>query len=270
MAPAPTTRPMTSPIQSEPRTGHQLYHAATFSHRDAWILTISSICAIYGFQITLVSFGVTDIAATAVGFSVVIAALVLSGRLRGFAAIGLRRPAPRFLLAGFLFGISVWFIALRIVMLVHAPGDTSRIEGVIEKTGLMPTLLVIALMPAIAEEMVFRGVLARALAVRWSTGVAIVASSLLFGAYHLWPPVQMMSTFLLGLGFAFVALQARSAVPSMIAHATNNTIVLLIARREIPALERWITIHPITTLSLCLIALACGLALAAKPGEPAA
>jgi membrane protease YdiL (CAAX protease family) len=113
---------------------------------------------------------------------------------------------------------------------------------------LWQDLLYFAVLPALCEEILFRGVLLRALIAglrraaatlaprrRLTTAAALLLTSLLFGAFHL-SPSRFIPTTLLGLGFGAVTLAAGSLWASVAMHLCNNTLVLLLLRtgRETP------------------------------------
>ncbi|MDB4957291.1 MAG: Abortive infection protein [Myxococcales bacterium] len=224
---------MTSPSPSEPLTP-RLYHAA-FAPVTAVKLAAVSIGTIWGIQTVLYLFGTLDLVSATLSDLVVIAMLLVFARRRGgLAALGLRRSSPRFVLAGILIGSSVWYIALRLVDWLRPPGDTQVLQNIVEQSALVPTLAAIAIMPAIAEELVFRGVLARGLATRLPAMLAIVLSTLLFCAFHLLP-AQMVGVLPLALALGVLALRADSVIPTIIAHFINNVIGVLIARDGLPA-----------------------------------
>lgn len=232
----------------------------TFAPASAWMIAAASIGTIYVAQLGLFGAGVPGLVASAAADVAVIALLVAIARRAGAARIGLTRVAPRLVVAGALLGISAWYLDLRLVLVVKPPGETRMLEGLVEQTALVPTLLAIAVLPAVAEELVFRGVLARALAVH-GRAVAIGVSTLVFAAYHL-NPLQIVATVPLGLALGYVALRADSAVPTMIAHALNNAVAIVISRDALPGVGAWIGDHPSTSLAGAAALVAAGLVLA--------
>jgi len=124
---------------------------------------------------------------------------------------------------------------------------------------MTPTLVAVAMFPAIGEELVFRGVLARGLARTLVAPLAVLASACAFSAFHM-NLAQLLPTFVLGLAFAAIALRADSCVPSMIAHALNNTVALLVTRDAVPGVERALLGHPVTSsigaLAISLVGIA--------------
>lgn len=259
---------MTSPTPSEPRTGQQLYHAAPLTPAVGIKVALLGVATIYVVQIGLRSAGVSGLVASALGDVAVIALLILVARGRHDLAgvFGWRRAPTRLVVAAVLIGIAAWYLNLWLVELSQVPEDERarrEIERMIARTPLVPTVLAIGVMPAIAEELVFRGVLARSLASRLPALAAIAISSAVFAIYHL-QPAQMVTTFILGLALGYLTLRARSIVPAMICHFLNNTIAVVIARHEVPAANAWISEHPIAMLVGAAVLVGGGLVLAAR------
>ncbi len=89
-------------------------------------------------------------------------------------------------------------------------------------------LAVFATVPAIVEEFVFRGVVQSAL-FGMRPLVSVTLPALGFGLFH-GDPLQMIATFVLGLGFGWVRHRTGSIGPSSIAHGVYNASVLLSLR----------------------------------------
>ncbi|MBI3272159.1 MAG: CPBP family intramembrane metalloprotease [Planctomycetes bacterium] len=123
------------------------------------------------------------------------------------------------------------------------------------------SLLVIALLPAIAEESLFRGFLLSALAPWLGRAAAIFVSALLFGLLHHFPSQQIAMVFL-GTLYGAAVLRTGSLLFSLIAHATNNALVLLCLEvpffRSIPWLAGEAPVPPLP-LACASVIVACGL-----------
>lgn len=240
---------MTSPIPSEPRTLPELYHAPIAA--ALWI-TVGGILMIYVVQLVLTPL----IGISAVGLAYVAAgvAMVLAARARG-ATLGVRAPAARFVVAAVMIGISCWYLEVEVVLQLqrYLPGDTAHLERAVAATPLAVSLIVLGVLPAISEELVFRGVLTRAFGPR--TWLGIIVSAVVFSLYHLNPP-QMVGVFPLALALGYLAVRARSIVPGMIAHLLNNAIVLILQRVTI------VDTQPELTLVAAFVLFAGGLGLA--------
>ena len=86
---------------------------------------------------------------------------------------------------------------------------------------------VIALVPAVAEELVFRGVIQKNL-VRWfSPHVGVWLGAALFSAIH-FQFFGFVPRFVLGLGLGYLYLWSGNILVSMAAHFTQNALQLLI------------------------------------------
>lgn len=88
------------------------------------------------------------------------------------------------------------------------------------------SLLLIAILPAICEELMFRGFVQSALSARMKTVSAIILSAAVFGAFHM-SIVKFFTTAMLGLAICYVAQVSGSILPGMLMHAINNSIAVI-------------------------------------------
>lgn len=84
--------------------------------------------------------------------------------------------------------------------------------------------LVVGLLAPLAEELVFRGAVLRAL-LRWNNRPwrGIVISAVLFAVVHM-NPAQMPHAFLIGLLLGWMYYRTDSIVPGVVYHWVNNTV----------------------------------------------
>jgi membrane protease YdiL (CAAX protease family) len=61
-----------------------------------------------------------------------------------------------------------------------------------------------------------------------------------------------------------IAIRADSIAPTILAHALNNGIVILLSRNELPGLAGSLTDHPILGLAICAGTTAIGLVIAVR------
>lgn len=94
--------------------------------------------------------------------------------------------------------------------------------------GLILTLLAVAVVAPIAEELLFRGAALRMLADRVGAWPAIVATALLYAASHLEMWV-FVSTFVLGVALGWVAWERRSLPGAIVLHGVYNAVAVLAA-----------------------------------------
>lgn len=94
--------------------------------------------------------------------------------------------------------------------------------------GLFLVLGAAAVLPALVEELMFRGLVTRAFEKR-SHAEMVLVPSILFGLFHL-EPTQIAGTIVLGVAFGLTRLYSGSLVPSVLAHAAYNAVVILDVR----------------------------------------
>lgn len=94
---------------------------------------------------------------------------------------------------------------------------------------LIPTLLIIAVLPAVFEETTFRGIQLGAMkAAGWGTLPAVLITGALFSLFH-GNPEQTVYQFVCGACFALLVVRSGSLYPSMLAHFLNNGVILVLA-----------------------------------------
>ena len=92
---------------------------------------------------------------------------------------------------------------------------------------LLPAILVIALLPAIFEETLFRGILSRNMHNSgWGIVPTIFVAGALISVYH-GNPEQTLYQFASGICLTFVAVKSGSVLPTMLAHFLNNALILI-------------------------------------------
>jgi sodium transport system permease protein len=195
----------------------------------------------------------------------------------------LRRPAGSWpqaaaavvgaaLLGGGLFvvGAAVALAAWRGEVSADAKQFASQLVELIRGDTLVPAVLLLAAMPAVCEELFFRGWVLSACAgerpAPRRAGLAVVAQAAAFAAFHLLPE-RMPQTFALGLVLGWLTLATRSLLPAIVAHAVHNaTPVLLVALATEAELESAVQVQgglPPGSVAVAVGCLAVGAALVA-------
>ena len=90
----------------------------------------------------------------------------------------------------------------------------------------MLATLLLAVAPAIFEELIFRGIVFQGLNKRFKTIYAMLLSSLLFALFH-GNIQQLVYPFILGMVMSWIVYRTGSIVSSMIVHFINNFLVVL-------------------------------------------
>jgi membrane protease YdiL (CAAX protease family) len=101
---------------------------------------------------------------------------------------------------------------------------------------LLAALLSIGLLPALAEELLCRGLLQRSLLPRLGAAPAILISALAFGALHV-EPIHASFAVLLGAYLGLAGHWSGSVLAPLACHAANNLAALGVAVRSGPSLS---------------------------------
>ncbi len=138
-------------------------------------------------------------------------------------------PIALLLQFGLLLSLSVlneYFVEL--LGLLGYQSAPSPVPSSMTGWNLFFSLFLIALLPAVFEELLFRGILLRGMQdAGWGLVPTLLISGALFSLYH-GNPEQTIYQFICGVCFAFMAIRAGSLFPSMLAHFANNAAVLLL------------------------------------------
>lgn len=99
-------------------------------------------------------------------------------------------------------------------------------ESILVNKYFIVSILLVGIIPAFVEEMLFRGVILSGFKGNYSMRKAIIISSLLFGIVHL-NPWQFVSAFIIGVFSAWICIKAKSIVLSIYIHLFNNLLAVL-------------------------------------------
>lgn len=155
--------------------------------------------------------------------------------------MGMRKIKPLDFIMAIVFGLGVLIVVMPIEnifsWLLSLTGYSLDLnESIpIDENSLVPNLLLIALMPAVFEEFLMRGVVLNGTK-ECGTVFCVLMNGLLFSLLHA-NPSQTCFTFLLGCTFALIAIRCNSIIPTMILHFINNAasvVLLYLNITEIP------------------------------------
>lgn len=112
------------------------------------------------------------------------------------------------------------------------PVSESYMEGMrnllsTEQAGIWKSLLIIAVLPGICEETMFRGYIINAFR-KYGFWAAAVISGVLFGIFHL-DFFRLIPASILGIYLGYLLLKSNSLLIPMFAHFINNSIALLLS-----------------------------------------
>ena len=90
--------------------------------------------------------------------------------------------------------------------------------------GVFGVLFVVAVLPAVFEEVLFRGIILKGL--KGSVWVSALICGAMFSLFHQ-NPAQTLYQFFCGVAFALIAIRAGSILPTVVAHFLNNAFIIL-------------------------------------------
>ncbi|MBO3445579.1 ABC transporter permease subunit/CPBP intramembrane protease [Clostridium sp. CCUG 7971] len=141
----------------------------------------------------------------------------------------LKMPSIKHIIGGIVLWAGAYiFMNIVIQVILHFfPQNMDVIEAlnetIIIKDNFILNLLVVALMPAICEEMFFRGFIYTSFKGKNSYKAAIVCSGILFGFMHM-DFIRIIPTSILGISFAYCVYKSGSIFVPMILHFINNML----------------------------------------------
>ena len=167
------------------------------------------------------------------------AAMLAADRGRAATAIGRRCLDSRAGGLAVLLGATLWVASVGLMQLqslvVPPPGEYlelfRRIHQALAPSGpfdALLSLLVIAALPALCEELLMRGVVLTSFERALGSSAAVVASALLFALIH-FDGYRFLFTLTIGLVLGLVRLRTGSLWPPVLAHLTLNGITFAIA-----------------------------------------
>jgi sodium transport system permease protein len=143
-------------------------------------------------------------------------------------------PAPRYLVLAVAFVVALNPL---VNLLRHLVEQWFPISSLIKESlgqvmsqvpGLWAAIGVFALLPAVCEEVAFRGFILSGLEHRRRTRSAILLSALMFGFLHVLMSLfqQLFNATLLGIILGLLAVRSRSLLPGIVFHLLNNAIAV--------------------------------------------
>ena len=146
----------------------------------------------------------------------------------------LKIPSGKSALGGLLLYIGTFLFMLVVTAALTRilPESTQNVEQAFEEILNQPFILIVlvmTIMPAVGEEIFFRGFLFGGLRNRHGVFWGILLSSLIFGAFHM-SIVKLLPTAMLGACFAYIGYRSGSIYIGMFLHFFNNLISMAVSK----------------------------------------
>jgi len=154
-----------------------------------------------------------------------------------------------------LLGISSQYIAqmlnLPVLLLLSLLGELppSPIEIPTDVPGMLITLGIVSILPAVFEEIMVRGIIMRAYEIR-GTKTGIIISAIFFGLLHM-DIKNLVGPIVFGIIFSYLVVHTGSIYAGMLAHFANNAFAVIIGYLQETHAEKF---NFINTYAFVLIA----------------
>lgn len=118
--------------------------------------------------------------------------------------------------------------------------------------GFVCVLFAVAVLPAVFEEITFRGVLLNGMRSFGVWGSVLLCGGL-FSLYHQ-NPAQTLYQFCCGIAFALVAIRSGSILPTVLSHFINNAAILALTKWNVTEFSTPVFATVMSVSVVCLIA----------------
>lgn len=125
--------------------------------------------------------------------------------------------------------LALWNAATASLPALRAVDEMNTMEQIGGIVGAVPfplLLLLLAVVPAVAEEIIFRGIIGRGLTARYGLVSGIIMTSMLFGIAH-GHPAHAVSVIPLGIVMHVLYVATRSIWAPMLFHFCNNAFAIV-------------------------------------------
>jgi sodium transport system permease protein len=240
---------------------HLVHHRQMMPTGGQATLCFALILSASWFLMEYVSFqglGASQTAVAAGQFLILIPPLFMAVMLTSSPSRTLRLawPAPRYLVLAGAMAVAINPLVIELGQLVETWFPISSMvrqslgQIMSGSTKLWGALGVLALLPAVCEEVAFRGFILSGLEHQRRTRSAILLSALMFGFLHVLLSLyqQFFNATLLGIVLGLLAVRSRSLLPGVLFHFLNNTLAVTqaarISRLESAGLVPWLYRNP--------------------------
>lgn len=195
------------------------------------LLSVSLLALVYIGSIATAKLGFAGVAVEQLLFLVLTLGFAWYMKADWKNLFSLRIPKVRHLLGGFFLWIGTYagMLLLSVPLANVFSESASSLEQTsqwFEEQSFIPLFLVVAIMPAICEEMLFRGFLFGTFQNKWKGWAAIIVSGILFGVYHM-SVIKAITISFFGFALAYSVYRSGSIFVSMAMHLCNNGLSVL-------------------------------------------
>ena len=204
------------------------------SMSDAWfVMALTIVLILYVGSMMQIKYGIAGLFGTQMIILLVALSVVWYTKKDIRLTYGFHKTGARSYLGGVFMIIGFYLINMVMVtglayLFPESTENVSMTFSEIMDGNIIGIFFVIAVTPAICEEMLFRGMLFHSMKARYRMPVAIGAVATIFGLYHM-SLVKFIPTGLLGLLLCYMVYATGSIYPAMMMHCINNALSVFIS-----------------------------------------
>lgn len=193
-----------------------------------YLMFISSYVSSFFISLGMSMYGIVATQVVLVSIAVISAVVIKVDFKETFP---IRLPSIRQFFGAVFTYIGVYLITLSIsnIIYIFFPSMQDTVEGLSSMTNIMPNpivaVIVIALLPAVCEELLMRGFILSSFS-EYKSYVGIVIVGVMFGILH-FDVYRFVPTTILGIASAYIVLKTKSLILPMLYHFINNTISVM-------------------------------------------
>ena len=201
---------------------------------DVWfVVALTIVLVLYAGSMLQLKFGLAGVFGTQLIILLVPLAVVLYtkkdiGLTYGFYKTGAVSFLGAFFVILGMYPINIVISYALISLFPQSADNVVTTFSSIMDGNVVGVFLVIAVAPAVCEEMMFRGLIYNSMKARYRVPVTLGIVAVLFGIYHM-SLVKFIPTGLLGLVLCYVAYKTGSIYPSMMMHFINNALSVTVS-----------------------------------------
>lgn len=202
---------------------------------DAVVLyAIAMLLLVYVGSLMQLKWGMIGIALTEIMFLALTIGLAYYIKTDFIRLFSIKKPRLKGIIGGVILWVGAFAVTLVIVQftIFLFPSSIETIEkldaSMFEIDNLWINLIVIAFLPAVCEETLYRGFIFGSLRRKDNNLWPMIITSLMFSVMHIYP-IKIIPTAILGMVLVYVLYKTQSIFVSMIIHFINNGIVVVLS-----------------------------------------
>ena len=210
-------------------------------HGVVWFLIVL-VALFWGGGAVQLQFGLIGVAITEIGLAGLALLPLLLFDINMKEMLPIKRPKVRHVVGTILLWLGTFLFATLSTLVIGYFFPDSTTETVDVMGDLMTSLpgllvfLIIAVMPAICEEMLHRGFVLSSMRSIKKDWLVVLIMGLIFGIFHM-DPVRFLATGILGAAITYVMIKTRNFLLPVLLHFINNAVSVIASISSQSALE---------------------------------